>query len=554
MTLLIQQRHNTKEDMRKIGESSIFEMKKLAFGFILICSQLLGFAIDPRYHTYDETVAELDSIAANYPTITRLDTIGVSTRDSLPILAMKISDNPQLDEDEPALLFNGIHHSEELLGCEVCLYLLNDLVNRYASDTLIHRWIDESEIWIVPMLNPEGHGIVMTGVDTIWRKNKRDNNNNGFFDLDSDGVDLNRNYDFNWNLGGSGDMTSEDYRGPSPFSENETRGIRDLAGQDRFVFDICYHCVRTGQGELVYYPWRWGVGFCRDYPFIVKIADTVAAKIENDAHNGTYATIYGYATEGTARNWLYGICGTFAFTIEVSRRCYPPGNLVDSICIRNLPGAYYLLERTFGSSITGIVTDSATNLPLVAEVRLPAYYDTILPPRTSDSLYGRYRRIVNAGTYAVQFLKNGYEAVSFDSVVVQPGILTVLNVKMKPLAITEGDNLKAESGKLEVYPNPFHEKIKINFEIPQLEMHSFLTVKSEMSLKIYNALGRQVKSFNLPSAYSPDLAPRSGAGLLPSDITWSGSDETGRMLPAGVYFIWLAIDNQKLINKVILLR
>ncbi|HEX7321165.1 MAG TPA: M14 family zinc carboxypeptidase [bacterium] len=507
--------------------------------------------IDPRYHTYDEVWAELDSLALTYPSISALDTLCLSTRDSLAIPVIKISDNPTSDDDEPALLYNGQHHGEELLGGEVALYLINDLLARYASDTLIHRWIDETEIFIVPMLNPEGKGIVMSGLDSIWRKNKRDNNNNGSFDLDSDGVDLNRNYDFCWDSGGTSDPSSENYRGPSPFSENETRGIRDLARQNHFVFDICYHNVRTGEGELAYYPWRWGVGFCKDYPFIKKIVDTLAAKIINDAGTNTYVPIYGYANEGTARNWLYGVCGTYAYTIEVSRTCYPPGNKVDSICMRNMPGAYYLMERVLGSGITGLITDSVTGQPLAAEFRIESYYDSTLPPRLSDSTFGRYRKLVNAGTYTVHFIESGYVSMTFGNVVVQPGIPTVLNVKMRPLAIAESDDHQVDNGRLEAYPNPFTRKLTIKFQIPNPPLSPFTKggQKGEFPcLKIYDATGRLVKQFSRLSA-------KQFGGIQPfNQIIWSGSDDTGRPVPAGVYFIKLEIDRQKLMDKVLLLR
>ncbi|MGQ9817661.1 MAG: M14 family zinc carboxypeptidase [bacterium] len=491
--------------------------------------------IDPRYHTYEEMIHEVDSIVALHPGITKLETLGVSTRDSLPILTIKISDNPAIKEDEPAILFNGIHHAEELLGCEVCLYLLNDLVTKYGVDSAITYWINNTEIYIIPILNPEGHNVVMSGLDTIWRKNKRDNNNNGFFDTDSDGVDLNRNYDFNWALGGSGDPSSENYRGPYPFSENETRIIRDLAQENHFVFDVCYHCVRTGQGELVYYPWRWGTQFSIDHPFIKRIADTLAAKIINDAGNGTYVSMYGYATEGTARNWLYGVCGTFAYTIEVSRSCYPPGYLVDSICKRNLAGAYYLLERTFGSSITGIVTDSITNQPLSAEVRLINYYDSTLAPRMSEPLYGRYRRIVNPGTYSIQFLKSGYQTITFDSIVVLPGIPTTLNAKMQSLRVEENNNLKNEvkTPHLSLPSTIFRNHLYIDYSTGN---------NDNAELFIYNISGSIVKQWDKERIKQNKR------------IIWDGNDNKGRRLPSGVYFVQLKCDYFTLSEKILFLK
>jgi len=503
--------------------------------------------IDPRYHTYEEAMQELDSIATLYPSITKLYNLGFSTRDSLPIMGIKISDNPAIKEDEPAILFNGVHHAEEILSCEVCLYLLNDIISKYGLDSAITYWINNSEIWIIPILNPEGHNVVMNGIDTIWRKNKRDNNNNGFFDLDSDGVDLNRNYDFNWNLGGSSDPTSEYYRGPYPFSENESRIIRDLALKNHFVFDICYHNVRTGQGELVYYPWRWGNQFAIDHPFIKRIADTLATRIINDAGNGTYVSIYGYATEGTARNYLYGVCGTFAYTIEVSRSCYPPGYLVDSICRRNIIGAYYLLERIFGSGITGTITDSITNQPIVAEVRVVGYYDSTLAPRLSDSLFGRYRRILNPGTYSLKFIKQGYDTVSVNNIVVAPNIPTILNIRMRPLGVEElNSKFEIRNPNLQVSPNPFrgHTEIRYTIHDTGYRIQDTRYNLQDASLKIYDASGRIVKSFNLESCIVNQV----------SAVIWDGTDDSGCRLPSGVYFIRLEGDEIRKTKKVILLN
>ena len=109
-------------------------------------------------------------------------------------------------------------------------------------------------------------------------------------------------------------------------------------------------------------------------------------------------------------------------------------------------------------------------------------------------------------------------------------------------AIAETDIPQAVDGRMELHPNPFRKKTKIKFEIRN--------PKFEMSLKIFDASGRLVKSF----AYSPGLAPRSGAGLVPSAITWDGIDEIGRKVPAGVYFVKLTAPGETMVEKVILLK
>src|SRR4030043_247006 len=170
---------------------------------------LFIFTIDARYHTLDEIITELGSINDRCPNITHIETIGYSTNDSLPVIAFKISDNASVEEDEPAILYIGGHHAEEILGIEICMYMINDLVNQYGVDPVKTSWIDNFEIWFAPLMTPEGHSIVLNSIDTTWRKNKRDNNKSGTFELGSDGVDLNRNYNFYWSNGGTSDSSSE---------------------------------------------------------------------------------------------------------------------------------------------------------------------------------------------------------------------------------------------------------------------------------------------------------------------------------------------------------
>lgn len=381
--------------------------------------------IDPIYHTYEEVVDELVSIENDYPYITKLDSIGVSTTNDLIIWALKISDNPMDEEDEPAILYNGIHHANELMGAEICMYMIDSLVRGYGSDPQITAWVDSTEIWIVPIVNPDGHNVVMhlPPIDTSWRKNTRDNNGNDTFDIYDDGVDLNRNYDFNWHMAMGRDWWDRYYRGPYAFSELETQAIRDFSSDQHFIFAVNYHGPDLGVGEIIYYPWEWDGQQSPDSFAIKNVADSMASLI-------TYAIGWGNAKSPKARNWQYGVKGTFAYTVEVDTCFIPQGSLVTDICQRNVVGAFYLLDRIHGASITGCITDSRTRMPLQAEVRILEAYDSVLPPRESDSNYGRYRRILNPGTYTVEVYKVGYHTVTIPNVVVPEDEPTILDIQL----------------------------------------------------------------------------------------------------------------------------
>lgn len=448
----------------------------------------LSYSIDPWYHTYEEMFAELNTIVTTYSSIARMETIGYTTGFNLPILAIKISDNVEVQEDEPRILFTGVHHACEIIGVEICLKLLWDLTTKYGTDSFVTCIVNNSETWVVPMVNPDGHSIVINGIDTLWRKNCRDNNNNGVWDPE-DGVDLNRNYDFLWHLGGSSNPADREYRGPYPFSENETRAIRDLAYRERFVAEICYHSHRDwSYGEAVYYPWRWGNSWCPDYNHIRPIAESIAVNIPSELGGGyTYSPIYGRATEGgLARNWFYYAIGCFPYTIEVSRGYFPAGNLIDTLCVRNLRGVYYLYRRIFGNKITGHVRDSLTLEPLQAEIRVLEAY--ALPEtiwyRISDSIYGRFYRLLVPGNYTVQVIKSGYHTKTFYNIPVNLNNTTYLEVLLTPNSGICDKDL-ATIKKATKIPSIINriKKIELYSEKPQ-----------RIKIELYSPTGRHIKT------------------------------------------------------------
>jgi len=496
-------------------------------------------AIDPCYSTYGEVMDEMRFISLTYPNITRIYTIGYTTGFQLPILAMKISDNPQIREDEPKLLYNGIHHPAEVIGPEICLFLIRDLVSKYEIDSFITSAINSSEIWVIPMVNPDGNYIVHSGLDTMWRKNTRDNNLNGIWDY-NDGVNLNRNYDFLWSSGGNTIPADRDYRGPYPFSENETQAIRDLSLREKFIFDICYHSDKDiHMGEAVYYTWTWGNARTPDHNHIKPIADSLAFSIINDAGIGTYYAILGRATEGgLTRHWLYYAVGTFAFTIEVSHGYFPPASQVDSICQRNSVGAYYLLRRSFGSQLTGHITDSLTGTPLVAEVRILEAFapPETIAPRTSDSLFGRYYRILSPGNYTVQVLKPGYQPELIPNVSVLAGQPTFLEVKLKPSRSLEDktQSVNRSYENFQVFSSITNKSNKILFSVVK---------ETDVNIKIYAEDGKLIKVFVDQTFLSGKYS-----------FSWDYQDKNGKKVADGVYFIKITTNSFEQTKKIVVVN
>ncbi|MBD3348014.1 MAG: T9SS type A sorting domain-containing protein [Candidatus Eisenbacteria bacterium] len=491
-----------------------------------------AWAIPDRYHTYDEVHTEILALEANYPSIVRVDTLGVSSEDGMDIWGVKLSDNVDTDEDEPVVFYNGIHHAEEVMGLEVIMWMLDELTTNYGVNDTMTAWVDDFELYFIPLLNPEGHAVVTADVDTTWRKNKRDNNENGEFDLDYDGVDFNHNYDFNWALGGSDNPPSDYYRGPAPFSENGTQIVRDFCLEHKPLFALNYHSPRSSDGDLVYYPWYWmGYGFAPDHYVIFDVASELCNRTLDEADE-PYEPVYGFADRGKARNWQYGVVGSIGYTMEIlSYLCIPGGHRVDGICERVSNGSYYLIERSYGPGITGHVTASDTRAPIVAEVKVLENHSDQLSPRTTDPTYGRYWRLLLPGTYTVEFSAFGYETQTFTDVVVDSSGYTTLDCELEPWTGVPEDDLGTRIER--VSPNPFRDATTLSFAAPRGE---------SADVVLYNASGRVVREFS--------VSPAGGSGT----VVWDGTDSSGRPVASGVYFAELTSGGASDRSSIVLLR
>jgi hypothetical protein len=406
---------------------------------VLCYGMSMAQTLPDKYHTVAEGIAELQALVTANPSICRLDSIGYSNRDSLPIFMFKISDNVSVEEDEPAIFFDGGVHADEVLGVEVVLNFCADIVSRYVSgDTLAQRYVNGYEIFVIPFINPEGHIVVESG-DTDWRKNKTDNNSNGIFDF-GDGVDNNRNYDFGWNIDAAPDAIvpeSLQYKGPYPYSESENRALRDLGMKYKPLIAVDYHSPTYGRTEVVYYNWYWyasdgGNGMAPDELSMRHIGDAFAGSIVDDAGDSSYEARRALVNKGDYKTYFYANFGTAAFVCEISDTTIQDTSLVDSICQRHLPGMYYLLRRAGYARLTGVVTDSITSLPLEAEVEVQQATSPDINPRFTRPTTGRYDRLIDPGTYTLVFRKDGYASKTVTGVVVTNSGPTTRNVQLAP--------------------------------------------------------------------------------------------------------------------------
>jgi murein tripeptide amidase MpaA len=201
---------------------------------------------------------ELVEVTQDHPWLTKLVTIG-TTLEGKPMYAVKVTKKARSTKDgkRPAVLYSAAQHAREWITPEMNRRLLHHVIDGYASNPQIRRLLDTTELWFVPVANPDGYDFTFTDGNRLWRKNLRDNDGDGLI-TGQDGVDPNRNYPTKWgydNEGSSPSFGSQTYRGAGPASEPETRALDGLMRRIGFEFQINYHSA----AELLLYGVGWQV-------------------------------------------------------------------------------------------------------------------------------------------------------------------------------------------------------------------------------------------------------------------------------------------------------
>lgn len=275
------------------------------------------YPLDASYLPADQMFARLQQISGLNPALARLNVIGFSGTENLPLYCLDIG-RPQASRN---VLLIGQHHGDEVLGLEVVLDWAEMLASQSGSDPRINAILDEFRFWMVPTLNPEGHRIVSAGLNSHKRKNNRDTNGNGRLDLPDDGVDLNRNYPVFWDEFADLPPDHHNYKGPEPASEKEILAITLLAQKHRFGHAIFFHSSPSGAlSEKLFLP-ALDAGKQEQveiYRETEDFAKSYANLLPRDYLKGTYeVSTYPGSRMGTARNYFFHIHGTRAFLVEI---------------------------------------------------------------------------------------------------------------------------------------------------------------------------------------------------------------------------------------------
>jgi murein tripeptide amidase MpaA len=349
-----------------------------------------------RFHSYDETLAEFNALAQANPNLAQVFTLG-NTYENRPIFGLKISKDASVnDSTKTDVLITGSYHAREWISIEVPIYFANQLLSRYATDDSIKYLVDHLQFWIIPVVNPDGvvysQGVPNDQLDNVrlWRKNRRPIS---LGDCRSGvGIDLNRNYSFQWRLrgddpcptisddiGASDDPNNEIYRGPEPESELEVKAIRALTADParHFKAQLDYHSY----SQLILYPWGYQLFAAPDAGTLSKLARKMSEeikKIDGKEYRPQQAQNL-YTTTGTSTDYAYSINNIAApFVIEMRPTC----------CDFNLPESQIQITNEEQWAGARSVLQWASDPPVLQSVR--AYQ------RTAD---GSFSKLVYAARW-----------------------------------------------------------------------------------------------------------------------------------------------------------
>ncbi|MCI2431675.1 hypothetical protein LM602_03850 [Candidatus Acetothermia bacterium] len=399
-------------------------MKKLLSLLLLTTVLVLGATASAQsqsplvYHAYDFTgktnIAgfgvwefrslkdDLFALAERYPHLAQVLSLG-QTIEGREIWAIKISDDAQTEDlTEPEALFIGAQHAREWISVEVPFLIAKYLLENYETDPQVQRLVNHLEIWIVPMVNPDGHEYTRSDpcptapqfYCRLWRKNRRDLSNNIF------GVDPNRNWGYQWDsrAGGSRNPQSFTYRGAGPFSEPETQAIRKLVTDPRRRFKafVDYHSY----SQIIGAPWAYDVlqpvplsedmrlSPPSDALAYTRIVQTMAQLIKN-VHGAEYDACQisldcPYPAGGVSGDWVYSVTGGLSILVELRPRTNEPGFVLSTDQIlptfeENLPAALFLLEQALAELIVRDSPEDNGSTP-TSEARLSPDIRVDAPP------------------------------------------------------------------------------------------------------------------------------------------------------------------------------
>ncbi len=355
------------------------------------------------YHSHASLTTELQAIEAAHPNLCKLYNIGNSVQ-GRALWFMKISDNVNVEEDEPEFKYISTMHGDEPVGMELCVNLINYLVDNYGTDPQVTDLVDGVEIWIMPLMNPDGF-------ESHTRYNAQ-------------GYDLNRRFP---------DRVT-DPNNTTTGRPTEVRHVMNWAFEHSSVLSANFH---TG-ALVVNYPYDsdpnpWATYSAAPDDVLIIEQSLTYSRLNGPMYNSYWFSegitngVAWYAINGGMQDWNYVWMGCNEVTIELSDSKWPNSSALPGLWNDNRDAMLAYMELCL-TGVRGVVTDSVTGLPLDATIRAVGIdHDVFTDPDVGD-----YHRMLLPGTYSIRVSATGYQTQTVPNVVVGPGAAIRVDVALVP--------------------------------------------------------------------------------------------------------------------------
>ena len=384
-----------------------------------------------KFPTYPQYLEMMQGFADNYPEICRLDTIGITDEDRL-VLVLKISDNVNLEEKEAAFLYSSTMHGDEVVGYVLMLRLIDLLLEGYGNDSEITNLVDNLEIWINPLANPDGSYSRNDGASLELAVRE-----NGW------GADLNRDFP-DFTQGDADDITGR---------ETETQTMMLFLREKRFTLSANLH----SGAEVVNYPWdavpfpivddNWYKFISREYADEAKAVDPLYMSDLSD--DGTINGWDWYEALGTRQDYMNYYLGGRELTLELSlEKLIPSYDLEYYWNVNHRSLLNYMTQCLYG--IRGTVTDMNTGEPVRAQIFV-MNHDSAYSVISGTEDDGDYYRLIKEGVYDLIASAPGYFNDTLYDVAVTDFQATNLDIQLVPYGLSVP---LPEAPGFRIYPNP----------------------------------------------------------------------------------------------------
>jgi carboxypeptidase T len=466
---------------------------------------------------YTQIVNMLDSMRRRYPNlISAKKSIG-NTLEGNAVYVVKISDHPDKDEpSEKQVLYDAMHHAREPQAMMQLMYFMWYIMDRYEKkDPIAQYIINNRELYFIPIVNPDGYlynASIAPNGGGMWRKNRSTN-------IDATrGVDLNRNYSYDWgydDVGSSPLGNSNTFRGPSAFSEPETQNMRNFVNTKKFKSNLSYH---TFGGYLIYPFGARENYYTPDSNMFRLYADSLTK--DNGYSAGTVFETLNYFANGGSCDWMYGDTShskIFSFTPEVgfaNDGFWPAPSRIIPLCEENIAPNLFMAKYTVNGLdvITSDTTFSTENSLSINLTYFSAGLENNKKIKSYVDFYNHAALVSNLDTFnsngLATFSKLPFSfAVNFNA-----PLLNKTEIPYRIVSIIDGEiqydssiliidktvGIKQENRKKEIsiYPNPSSSIINIEY-----------TLQKNTSIKLYSIEGKLISEHRSNSIDISALVP-----------------------------------------------